>query len=243
MHQPAVGLGALGAIISAVSALVSLLLRARGREKLAAIHGASQDDKARLVADAVAMFNIPVEGLSPQQRYDLVVKQLEDRNEQRKRTFLLTLALMSILAVMTGVIALSDKPVNTTAVPGPKLDNANVTVAPRGAGADGANAPGGGGGSVSSALPRDITREPAVPRTPKVTRERTPQVGAARPSAAPTAGTEIDVNFQNAAIGAGSQVSAGNVSGKSAGPVTTKVHGEGANIGSGAKVNVGNVNQ
>lgn len=97
-EQPVAGLGLAGALISAIAAGIALYLRARSRERLAALQGASSSDRVRLIADAVAMFDIPVEGLTKEQRYDLVVKQLEDRNRQRQRVFVLAIALMIVLA-------------------------------------------------------------------------------------------------------------------------------------------------
>jgi hypothetical protein len=55
------------------------------------------------------MFQIPVEGLTNQQRFDLVKAQLEDRDRQRRRSFLLALALMTLLAGTTLALALHDR--------------------------------------------------------------------------------------------------------------------------------------
>lgn len=110
MTMPAdVALGATATLISAVSAGVALFLRGRTRERLAAIQGASEGDRARLVADALPLFDVPTEGLTKEQRYNLVVQQLQDRDRHRSRQSFVAVFAMTLLAVCTIVLSLRDR--------------------------------------------------------------------------------------------------------------------------------------
>lgn len=112
LSQSTINLGAAGALISAVGTSVALALRARSRERLTAIQGAPAEERALLVADAIAMFKISTDGLTKEQRYDLVVRQLEDRNRQRNRLLLATITLMALLTGATITLALQDSAQN-----------------------------------------------------------------------------------------------------------------------------------
>jgi len=108
-HSSLVGVGEAAAFVSAASGVLAYWVRARGRERLAAIQGASGADKAKLVADAIAMFDIPVEGLSPEARERLVLEQLRDRDRQRGRVFALSIVLMVLLASTTVALAAMER--------------------------------------------------------------------------------------------------------------------------------------
>ncbi len=62
------------------------------------MEAAPSETKAKLVADAIAMFEIDAKELSTDQQYKLAVKQLEDRSAQRRRQFIAFLFLTGILA-------------------------------------------------------------------------------------------------------------------------------------------------
>jgi len=227
--DPVIGLGAVGAMISGVGAGVALALRARATERLTAIRGASQDDKARLVADAVVMFKIPVDGLRAEQRYSLVIKQLEDRDRQRQRTFIFALALMLVLASTTVVLALLNRsaiapvPAQPGAAdarpPAPPVDQV-APIAP-------------GGGSPAPPPPVHATiRQPVSPAVPS-------PIAPAMPPPRRTS----EVNLKGITIDPGAKIRAGNVTGNTGSDVATKVDAENAKVGSGATVNVGNVDR
>jgi predicted DNA-binding protein len=107
-------LSAAAGLVSAVATVVTLYLRSRTKERLKAMENATGETKAKLAADAIAMFDISTSGLSTEQQYRLAVKQLEDRSKQRQRQFIAFLFVTSLLAATAVVFAVIEgKPGST----------------------------------------------------------------------------------------------------------------------------------
>jgi hypothetical protein len=115
MSEPITIATSTAAIISALATSVALFLRMRTKERLAAIKGSEGRDKARIVADAVAMFDVSIERLTNEQRYSVVIQQLVAREKQQKRRFILFLALMVFFSATAIALSMNDNPIKKTA--------------------------------------------------------------------------------------------------------------------------------
>jgi hypothetical protein len=97
-------IGVVASAISAVVALVTVYLRSKTKEKLAAIENGSPE-AARIVADAVTSFDLNTEKLTKEQTFLLVRDEIAARDKKHARAVRLFFGIAIILAAVS--VALS----------------------------------------------------------------------------------------------------------------------------------------
>lgn len=105
-----------GTIVSAAATGFTIFVRARSRERLAAI-GEGGPSAQRFLADAVTSFNIDTKKISPSKLAEIVILEIQVRDEKHARLFRFLVVLVIILAIVTVALGVTGNAAKVSEIP------------------------------------------------------------------------------------------------------------------------------